>query len=150
MTVLDRRVSRLEVATSLQLATVRPDGRPHLVPLWFDWDGETLVVLSKAHAQKVKNIRAEPRAMVNVGEPGSVGTSLLEVTGEVGAARIADIADRFALKYHRLLEGLGRTTDEFLQTYPTVIRLRPSRWLSWGAPGWEQGDGEPSTGCQRA
>jgi general stress protein 26 len=98
MTVLDRRVSRLEVATSLQLAAVRPDGRPHLVPLWFDWDGETLVVLSKAHAQKVRNILAEPRAMVSVGEPGSVGTSLLEATGEVGAARIPDVGDRFALK----------------------------------------------------
>ena len=26
------------------LSTVRPDGTPHLVPTWFLWDGEALIV----------------------------------------------------------------------------------------------------------
>jgi hypothetical protein len=124
----------------------RPDGRPHIVPLWYDWDGETFVVLSKAHAQEVRNILAEPRAIVSLGEPGSVDTHLIEVTGGVEGALVADVADRFAEKYRGKLEGLGRSTDEFLRTYPLPIRLRPSRWLSWGAPGWEPGGGVRSTG----
>ena len=94
------------------------------------------MVLSKPHAQKVRNLLAEPRAMVSVGQPGSVGTSLLEVTGEVGTGAPADLADRFASKYHDLLQALGLTIVQFMQTYPTVIRLRPTRWLSWGGPGW--------------
>jgi PPOX class probable F420-dependent enzyme len=149
--VLDRQVTPLDAATSLALATVRPDGRPHVVPVWFHWDGETIAVLSKPQAQKVRNLLAEPRAMVSVGQPGSVGTSLLEVTGEVGAGAAADVADRFGSKYQDLLDAFGLTVSQFLQSYPLVIRLRPTRWLSWGGPGWGQAKAStgPAVGRQR-
>ena len=29
------------------LSSVRPDGRPHLVPIWFSWDGRDIVIASK-------------------------------------------------------------------------------------------------------
>ncbi|HEU0236577.1 MAG TPA: pyridoxamine 5'-phosphate oxidase family protein, partial [Candidatus Limnocylindrales bacterium] len=50
------------------LSTVREDGRPHLVPVWFSWDGERLVVASKPDAIKVRNVRANPQVMVALGE----------------------------------------------------------------------------------
>jgi len=53
------------------LSTVRPDGTPHLVPTWFWWDGTALVVFSKPDAVKARNLRANPRLMVAVGDPGS-------------------------------------------------------------------------------
>lgn len=37
------------------LSTVRPEGTPHLVPIWFSWDGERLFVASKPDARKVRN-----------------------------------------------------------------------------------------------
>src|SRR3954466_9835527 len=51
------------------LSTVRPDGTPHLVPTWFWWDGEALIVFSKPGAAKVRNLRSNPRLMVAVGDP---------------------------------------------------------------------------------
>ena len=51
------------------LSTVRPDGAPHLVPIWFTWDGTSLLVFSKPGAQKVRNLRANPVAMLALGEP---------------------------------------------------------------------------------
>ena len=65
------------------LSTVRPDGTPHLVPTWFLWDGEALVVFSKPGAAKVRNLRANPRLMVAVGDPEddfSVGLIEAEAT----------------------------------------------------------------------
>ena len=107
------------------------------MPLWFLWDGESIVAFSKPHAQKVRQPPSRPASpWSRLGQPGSVGTSLLEVTGEVGTGAPADLADRFASKYHDLLQALGLTIVQFMQTYPTVIRLRPTRWLSWGGPGW--------------
>ncbi|MEP7081451.1 MAG: pyridoxamine 5'-phosphate oxidase family protein [Chloroflexota bacterium] len=35
------------------LSSVRRDGSPHLVPVWFHWDGERVVAFSKPHARKV-------------------------------------------------------------------------------------------------
>ena len=34
---------RLRTDQIAWLGTVRPDGRPHLVPIWFLWDGESVL-----------------------------------------------------------------------------------------------------------
>ena len=39
------------------LSSVQPNGRPHLVPVWFHWDGERIVAFSKPNARKVGNLR---------------------------------------------------------------------------------------------
>jgi PPOX class probable F420-dependent enzyme len=140
-TALRPGATLLDTATTLSLATVRPDGQPHVIPLWFLRDGDALVVLTKPHAQKVRNLVAEPRAMVSVGPPGVADARLLEVIGEVEAGGAAALADRLRAKYQHQFSALGVTVGEFVETYPFVIRLRPTRWLPWGGPGWERRDG---------
>ena len=134
--VYERQRAALEEARVLSLATVRPDGRPHVVPLWFQWDGETIAVFSKPQAVKVQNLLACRSAMVAVGEPDLGTSALLEVTGEVRDIASQREASGFAGKYRDSLAGLGVTVDSFLGTYPMLIRLRPTRWLGWGRPGW--------------
>ena len=58
----------LEREPVVWLSTVRPDGGPHLVPIWFWWDGEALLVFSKPGAQKVRNLRAHPSVMLALGD----------------------------------------------------------------------------------
>jgi len=132
--VSGRERAALDEAHVLSLATVRPDGRPHVVPLWFHWDGETIPVLSKPRAVKVQNLHADQAAMVAVGEPG-FGAVLLDVDSEVCGDASAREASAFVRKYHDILGRLGLSVDDFLETYPVLIRLRPTRWLSWGQPG---------------
>ena len=50
------------------MSTVRPDGTPHLVPIWFWWDGEAMLVFAKPDAQKVRNLRANPSVMLALGD----------------------------------------------------------------------------------
>jgi predicted pyridoxine 5'-phosphate oxidase superfamily flavin-nucleotide-binding protein len=89
---------RLATERNLWLATVRPDGRPHLVPVWFVAVGEQLWVGTGAASVKVANLVAEPRAVVAL-EDGN-DPLVAEVT-----ARIADrpwppaVVDAFARKY---------------------------------------------------
>jgi PPOX class probable F420-dependent enzyme len=131
------RVSGLSEADVLSLATVCPDGRPHVVPVWFQWDGEAISVLTKAHAQKALNLRADPRAMVAFGAPGfGEGAGLLEVAAELAPTASNRAPTGFERKYRHQLDRLGVTFDDFLATYPVLIRLRPTRWLEWGGPGW--------------
>ena len=100
-------------------------------------------MFSKTHAQKVRNLEAEPRAMVSVGQPGEADASLIEVIAEFEGGGAASLADRFMSKYHQHLETLGLTVERFVETYPCVIRLRPTRWLTWGGPGWVSHEAEP-------
>ncbi len=113
------------------LSTVRPDGLPHLVPTWFLWDGESMLVFSKPDAVKVRNLRANPRLMVALGRPEedfSVG--LIEAEAQlqpVGAA----VPEAFFAKYAAQLAASGMDADAYRTTYTQVIRIVPTRFLAW-------------------
>src|SRR5579863_5896105 len=53
-------LERLRTNVILWLATVRPDGRPHVVAVWFLWDGDSVLIFSKPGQQKIRNLRQNP------------------------------------------------------------------------------------------
>ncbi len=46
------------------MATVRNDGRPHVVPIWFDLDGDDLVFTTWHTSVKAANLRRDPRVSI--------------------------------------------------------------------------------------
>lgn len=44
-----------------KLATIRADGRPHVVPVWFVLDGDDLVFTTGAESVKGQTLRRDPR-----------------------------------------------------------------------------------------
>lgn len=61
MTPDEYRGFLLDRAHTATLATVRPDGRPHAAPVWFDLDGDTLIFMTGEKTVKGKNMRHESR-----------------------------------------------------------------------------------------
>ena len=68
-----RTMSGEEVASFLsagtrtgKLATVRPDGRPHVAPIWFVLDGDVVVFTTAASTVKGRALRRDPRATLCV------------------------------------------------------------------------------------
>lgn len=122
------------------LSTVRADGRPHLVPVWFHWDGERIVAFSKPHARKVENLREAPHVMLAVGTPGlDFEVELIEATAELPEAPAASLMpEGFAAKYRELLGRAGITAQRFAEVYSQTIVLRPTRFLGYGGAGWQQ------------
>jgi len=52
----------LEAARVLQIASILPDGRPHLVPMWFARDDDGLLIFSTyGTSQKILNLERDPR-----------------------------------------------------------------------------------------
>jgi PPOX class probable F420-dependent enzyme len=49
-----------------KLATVRADGRPHVAPVWFGMDGDTIVFTTGEDTVKARNMRREPRVSICV------------------------------------------------------------------------------------
>jgi PPOX class probable F420-dependent enzyme len=124
------------------MSTVRPNGVPHLIPIWFSWDGEAIIVASKPAAQKVRNIRANPVVMLALGKPDEdFDVGLLE-----GRAELLDVPSSEVLpashleKYRAPMAAIGLTPAEFLATYAQVIRIVPTRYLPW------HGRTEPASG----
>jgi len=49
-----------------KIATVRKDGRPHVVPIWFTLDGNTLLFTTGDTSVKAVNMRRDPRVTICV------------------------------------------------------------------------------------
>lgn len=56
----------LDTVRTAKLATVRPDGRAHLAPIWFDMDGEEMVFNTGENTVKGKNIARDSRVTLCV------------------------------------------------------------------------------------
>ena len=123
------------------LSSVQSNGRPHLVPVWFIWDGDRIVAFSKPHARKVDNLRDQPSVMLAVGTPGlEFDVELIEATAELPDEPAATVMpEGFGAKYRELLHRAGLTVQRFAEVYSQPIVLRPTRFLGYGGHGWDTG-----------
>ena len=62
----EQRAFLLEGTRTGKLATVRKDGRPHVVPFWFVLDGDTLVFTTGETSVKAANMRCDQRVSICV------------------------------------------------------------------------------------
>lgn len=56
-----------------RLSTIDPNGYPHTVPLWFDLDGDDIVIISDRNTRKVEHIARDPKGCIQIG--GDTGDS---------------------------------------------------------------------------
>ena len=54
------------------LTTASPSGRPHMVPVWFLWNGRAILLFSLPNTRKLRDIAANP-AVVLALEPADQG-----------------------------------------------------------------------------
>ena len=55
---------KLRASHDFWLATVRADGRPHVMPIWGVWDGHALWFSTSNGSRKSRNLLAEPRCTI--------------------------------------------------------------------------------------
>ena len=72
----------LEGPVLVTIATVMPDGQPHLSVVWCSYDGEYVLVNTARGRQKDKNLQARPIATILAIDPENAGR-YLEVRGTV-------------------------------------------------------------------
>lgn len=90
----------LERGRILQVASLHPDGRPHLVPLWYVVEEGQVVFRSFSRSQKIRNLQRDPRLTVLVER----GEAYAELQGVMihGRARLIADPDYVLALYGRL------------------------------------------------
>jgi PPOX class probable F420-dependent enzyme len=93
--------ARLAAARVARMATADADGRPHLVPVTFDFDGDGSLVIAVDHKPKrtldlrrLRNVRANPRVSVLADHYEDDWTRLWWVRADGTAAVVEDDAGR--------------------------------------------------------
>ena len=135
----------LDSAHTLQVASIGPDGRPHLAPMWFVVDAEgSIIFTTYRSSQKIRNIERDPRVTLLI-EDGVVYDKLrgamiegeAELLDDVDATR--DVMRLVGAKYYHDGPG-GDTAREGAQARPdrrrtvpkrVAVRIRPDKVVSW-------------------
>ncbi len=126
----ERRLREEEIAW---LATVRSDGQPQSVPVWFFWDGEGFLVYSQPGRQKLRNIERDPRVGLNLNSNAQGGDVVrVEGTAEIlaGAPPATEVPE-YVEKYRDAIARIGFDPDGFARAYSVAIRVTPTRWQVW-------------------
>ncbi|MEA2312197.1 MAG: hypothetical protein QOE28_2165 [Solirubrobacteraceae bacterium] len=127
---------RFAGARVARLATVRPDGSPHVVPVTFAVLGETVYHAVDAKPKRTRalarleNLRAEPRAALLADAYDEDWTRLWWVRAD-GRARILDGGEEFAAA----LAALAERYAPYRTAAPAgpVIAVDVERWSGWDA-----------------
>lgn len=124
---------RLRTELILWLSSTRPDGRPHLVPVWFSWDGQSLLIFSKPNNQKIRNLRQNPNVMVSL-EAANQGEDIVLIEGQATLLEeptSALITPEYVEKYSALISAFQWSPESMAQEYSQAIRIQPTRFISW-------------------
>jgi len=109
------------------LTTVSADGMPHPVPVWFTWDGESILLYTRPGQAKLRNIAANPNVSFNLDSDGR-GGDIVVITGTAAVdptvSRVADNA-HYLEKYHAGILRIGMHHDSFSDAYTVAIRITP-------------------------
>jgi hypothetical protein len=62
----------LRATRSLWLASTRPDGRAHAVPVWFIWDGRAIYFSTGDATEKQRNLRHQSWVIAHLGDGDDV------------------------------------------------------------------------------
>ncbi|MGD9995548.1 MAG: PPOX class F420-dependent oxidoreductase [Ilumatobacteraceae bacterium] len=93
----------LELTTVGQLATTGPSGEPQVTPVWFIWDGSSVLMSVTTARQKYRNMARDGRAALCISDPADA-FRYLELRGpvELTADEQSEGLDVLARKYLRI------------------------------------------------
>ncbi len=134
MPVPDAR-ARFAQARVARLATVRPDGRPHLAPIVFALDGDLLYSIVDAKPKRgpdllrFRNIAAEPRVSLLADHYADDWQALWWVRVD-GTARVVESGPDCDTAI-RLLFGKYPQYGDWSTPIGAAMVVRIERWSSW-------------------
>jgi PPOX class probable F420-dependent enzyme len=128
----------LDEQKTASVATIGPNGRPHLVPLWYVPDGDGLIGWTFAKSQKAKNLERDPHATLQVED----GVEYQELRGvmfecdvevEREPERVAEFGRRIFTRYGGGGE-LAPEAEAMVEKQASKrigMRFTPTRTVSW-------------------
>ena len=127
--------ARVASARVGRLATVRPDGRPHIVPCCFVLDGDVAYSAVDAKPKtklgllRLANVRANPVATLLVDDYYDDDWSRLWWVRVDGAARVIDVGG----ERDRALDLLAAKYEQYRTSPPpgAVLALEAREWRGW-------------------
>ena len=114
------------------LATINPDGSPHIAPVWYRYDGAVVKVFTQHTAVKLRNIRHDPRVALSIAthsEP--YGYVIVSGTAAISDEGIPDEVRQMAIHYKGEAEGEAYIREALAQFTFRLITITPTKMSGW-------------------
>jgi PPOX class probable F420-dependent enzyme len=124
----ERAERRLREELVAWLVTVSPKGTPQPVPVWFLWEGSSILLYSRPGKPKLRNIEKNPRVALHLDSNG-LGGDIVVVTG---TARVSDDppaseVPEYVAKYRARIDANSWTPESFAADYSVPVRIDVER-----------------------
>ena len=119
---------QLRALRSIWVSTTRPDGRPHAVPVWFTWDGQTLYFGTHESAQKARNLEHQRWVVVHAGNGDDV--IILEGVAEL-VNDPAELQEVDAARGEKYVAPRTGARDTIVVEGTIMYRLCPKHVMAW-------------------
>ena len=119
---------KIKQAYVIWFTTVREDGMPQPTPVWFIWQNGEFLIYSEPNAQKLRNIRQNPRVSLNP-NTDEEGEAYVVIMGEATIDEKYPPSNQVAAyldKYREGIKGLGYAPEKFSQKWSVAIHVRPT------------------------
>ena len=138
---LDRFLEQSDVIAIL--ASLDETQAPYQVPVWYEWDGQSLWIVTKPRARYVAHLRGDPRVAVCIARPKLPYVRvLIQGTAELLPTDLEWLPMGYRMAHRYLGKTRGRAYIDKTKHWKRVyIRVKPTAILSWdgGVSGHEWG-----------
>ncbi len=117
------------------LATISPDGLPQQSTMWYELQGDGILMNTKRGRQKERNLRRDPRVSICLED----GYRYLTLAGRVELIDDQDVAQedikRLAARYHGPETAERQMREQFSKEHRVTIRMTIDRVVAYGLEG---------------
>lgn len=127
-------LQRLQSDSIIWFTTVRPDGRPHTVPVWFLWENGSVILYSRPNNVKVRNLQHNPNVVIALDNTND-GEDVITVEGKAellppnAESGLKAVPPAYQQKYGQYIKNFGWTPESMAADYSQPIRFTPTKFL---------------------
>ena len=119
------------------LVTLRPEGTPHVAPVWFLWESEPgdkgrAWVMADGNAIKVRNIQSNPAVALSIATPERpLSYVVLEGQAEVTSEDLGNVVERMCVLYDGPDKGAEFAKELLGEERMVLLKINIDKIMSW-------------------
>ncbi len=123
--LLNKLIDQFAAADTCWFSSIRPDGRPHLAPIWHVWHEGLAYVCTPAGSVRARNVAHDPRVSLSLPDPYNV--FILEGDARPAPEMEDALQPLFLDKYNWDISSDVK--------YDLILAITPRKIMAWGDHG---------------
>jgi PPOX class probable F420-dependent enzyme len=122
---------RLRTEPIIWLTTASPSGHPHMVPMWFLWDGRSILMFSLPRTRKLRDLGVNSSVVLAL-EAADQGYDVVIVEGKAmlfDDPTVTGLMPAFVQKYATIARRWP--PEEWAKKFTQAIRVAPMKLTAW-------------------